>query len=133
MHTIEKQRGSQKVLAAWQARTLTEEAVREIGTNFEKSPATIERAEVIGGSSPTGLRLSLRYDGDDVPWCGNDITFWLKWLHKVGGSVHPPRIIINGIPHPEWLRLELEFGNVAGNVAQGIDVAGLRNGGGLGG
>jgi hypothetical protein len=108
-------------MAAWKARTLTEESVREIAQALDKSPATVEGIIVVGGSSASGLQVTLRYDGDDVPWCGNDISFWLAWLRKHGGGVvHPPKVIINGTPWPDLAIVELGFGNVnpaAGEVA----------------
>ena len=64
-------RGSEKLLDAWKSRALTEDAVHEIANALEQSPARVERADA------TGVRLSLRYDGDDLPSCGNDILFWL--------------------------------------------------------
>ena len=112
-------RGSEKVMAAWNARMLSEESISEIARQFEESPATVESADVVGGEHPTGLRVSLRYDGEDGPWCGNDILFWLKWHLGHGGVVHPPKIIINGIPFPDLVRMELDFGHV-GEQAGGI-------------
>jgi hypothetical protein len=117
-------RGSEKVMAAWKARTLTEASVKEIGAAFDKSPATIEGAAFVGGENPTGLRVSLAYEGDDGPWCGNDILFWLKWHQSHGGTPRPPRIIINGIPFPDIVRMELDFGNVAEHVPVLEDLAG---------
>src|ERR1700704_6205089 len=106
-------RGSERLMAAWHARALTEESVREIASALEQSSATVLGAYVSGGASPTGVTLSLAYEGDDVPQCGNDIMFWLKWhLHHGGAGVRPPRIIINGIPFPDLVRLELDFGHV---------------------
>lgn len=70
-------RGSEKLLDAWKSRALTEDAVHEIANALEQSPARVERADVVGGADATGVRLSLRYDGDDLPSCGNDILFWL--------------------------------------------------------
>ncbi len=122
-------RGSEKLMAAWRARALTEESVKEIAAALDKSPAKVEGAAVAGGASPTGVRLSLRYDGDDGPWCGNDILFWLKWhlSHGGGGVVRPPKIIIDGIPFPDLVRMEIDFGHVGdpgpveiGNIAQGF-------------
>ena len=109
-------RGSEKLMAAWKTRALTEELVREIATQFEKSPAKVETADVVGGATPTGVRVRLRYDGDDGPWCGNDILFWLRWHleHGTGGVVKPPKIIINGMPFPDLVRMELDFGQVEG-------------------
>ena len=81
-----EKRGSEKLMAAWKARALTEESVREIAEALDKSPAKLEGAEVVGGGTATGVRVSLRYDGDDGPWCGNDILFWLKWHLQNGGN-----------------------------------------------
>ena len=80
---------------------LTEGSIKEIAASFEKSPATIEGATFVGGEHSTGLSLSLSYEGDDGPWCGNDILFWLKWHLEHGGTPRPPRIIINGMPFPD--------------------------------
>ena len=106
-------RGSERLMAAWNARALTEESVKEIAAALEASPATVLGANVIGGAHPTGVSLSLAYEGDDVPLCGNDILFWLRWhINHGGGGVRPPRIIINGIPFPDLVRIELDFGHV---------------------
>jgi hypothetical protein len=122
-------RGSEKLMEAWNARSLTEASVREIADAFAKSPAKVEGAQVVGGASPTGMRVALRYDGDDGPWCGNDILFWLRWHITHGGTVRPPKIIINGVPRPELVRMELDFGvveeagpdpgSLAGGLARG--------------
>lgn len=117
--TDQSQRGSEKLLRAWKTRVLNDDSVREIANALEKSPAKLEGCEIIGGENPTGLRLSLRYDGDDGPWCGNDIQFWIQWLLKHGGHgpvIVPPKIIINGIPWPEVVHMELNFGQVETNV-----------------
>jgi hypothetical protein len=109
---VEKEvRGSEKLMAAWKARALTEESVKEIADALDKSPAKVEGADVTGGGTPTGVRLSLRYDGDDGPWCGNDILFWLKWHFKHGGNVVSPTIFINGRPWPDLVKLDLTFGH----------------------
>lgn len=126
MATKEK-RGSEKVMAAWKARVLTEASIKEIAAAFEKSPATIEGATFVGGEHATGLSLSLSYDGDDGPQCGNDILFWLKWHQSNGGVPRPPRIIINGIPFPDLVRMELDFGHV-GEQAGGIQDLGAEIG-----
>lgn len=104
-------RGSEKLLAAWKTRTLTEDSVREIGDSFDKSPAKIHAAKVLGGSNATSVQLSLSYTGDDIAYCGNDIMFWLKWHLKHGGRPREPRIIINGTPVIDFLRVHLSFGN----------------------
>ena len=129
----DKKRGSEKIMAAWQSRALTEESVREIAGAFEKSPARIEGANVVGGEHATGMRLSLAYDGDDGPWCGNDILFWLKWHLGHGGVVRPPRIIINGIPFPDLVRMELDFGHVGDEVPGLADLQGELGAGRFGG
>jgi len=124
MATTREKRGSEKVMAAWKARVLTEASIKEIAASFEKSPATIEGATFVGGEHSTGLSLSLSYEGDDGPWCGNDILFWLKWHLSHGGNPRPPRIIINGTPFPDLVRVELDFGHV-GEQAPGLqDLAG---------
>jgi hypothetical protein len=105
-------RGSERLLAAWNARRLTEEGMAEIAKALDASPAAVEAAVVSGGEHATGVRMTLAYDGDDTPWCGNDLRFWLEWHRRHGGSPRPPRIIIDGTPWPEWIRLVLEFGSV---------------------
>ena len=107
-------RGSEKLMAAWKTRALTEESIGEIGKALDDSPANLEEAAVSGGSDASGVRLALSYQGDDVAWCGNDIIFWLKWHLKFGGTVKPPIIIINGTPYPDYVRMQLDFGHVAG-------------------
>ncbi|KPF68492.1 hypothetical protein IP84_09310 [beta proteobacterium AAP99] len=109
------QRGSARLLAAFKARSFSEEAIRELAAHLDKSPASVEGALVKGGSAATGVSLTLAYSGDDVPQCGNDMAFWLAWLRRHGGggfTPRRPRIIINGIPFPDWLRLELSAGEV---------------------
>jgi hypothetical protein len=114
----QEKRGSEKLLGAWKARTLTDASVMEIAQALDKSPAKVEAAGMLGGGETSGIRVSLTYEGDDTPYCGNDIAFWLKWHLNHGGTVRPPRIIINGTPWPELIRMELEFGNPA--VSQGV-------------
>ena len=104
--------GSEKLLAAWKARALSDDSVKEIAGALDKSPANVDSVRVFGGASATGLQVSLSYTGDDIPICGNDMQFWLNWLRRHGGQPRPPRVIINGIPFPEILRLELDFGHV---------------------
>ena len=116
-----EKRGSEKLMAAWKQRSLTEEGVREIAAELEKSRATIEKVNVVGGQDATGMQVLLSYEGDDVPWCGNDLAFWLKWRRRFGGTVRPPRIIINGIPVPDLVRVQLDFGHVGGEHA-GVDL-----------
>lgn len=121
-------RGSERLLAAWKARSLTEESVREIAAALEKSPATVERASVVGANA-SGLNVSLTYDGDDVPICGNDLQFWLRWHRIHGGDPQPPIVIINGTPILDHVRLELNFGH-AGNDLGVQDVGRAVRGGG---
>jgi hypothetical protein len=130
-----KSRGSEKLLAAWKSRVLTDEAFKEIAGELEKSPAVIEEVSVVGGANATGVMMTLSYSGDDIPRCGNDLAFWLKWHRVYGGRMRPPRILINGIPFPDLLRVQLEFGDVGGPLREvsrfdrldqlgGIDVRG---------
>lgn len=106
-----KKRGSEKLLAAWKTRSLSEESVLEIAKALDESPARVDSANVVGGANPSGVQLALSYSGDDVPMCGNDILFWLRWHLKHGGEVKPPRIIINGTPFPDLVRMEVDFGH----------------------
>ena len=115
---MEEIRGSDKLRAAWRARALSEDAVNEIAKAIDNSPAIVEGVEMHGGGEPSGMSLTLRYDGDDVPQCGNDILFWLRWHLTHGGAVKPPKIIINGIPYPELLRMRLDFGTVDAPLEQ---------------
>lgn len=127
----QEKRGSEKLMAAWQARALTEKSIREIADALDKSPAKVVSASFAGGEHSTGVRLSLRYDGDDGPWCGNDILFWLRWHRTYGGVLRPPRIIINGIPWPDLVRMELDFGYVGENVQNVADLSGQVARGGI--
>ena len=130
----EAKRGSEKLMAAWKARALTEASVREIATALDKSPAKVESVNVVGGSDATGLQISLSYEGDDTPWCGNDILFWLRWHRTHGsGGIKPPRILINGIPFPDLIRVDLEFGHPGGHSPSLPNLAGELSGGGLSG
>jgi hypothetical protein len=108
----QKTRGSEKLMAAWSARRLSEESVGEIAAALDESPATVDSARVVGGEDATGIHVTMSYDGDDVPRCGNDILFWLHWHRKYGGVVRPPRIIINGTPYPDLVTVHLGFGDV---------------------
>jgi hypothetical protein len=120
----EGKRGSEKLIAAWKARSLTDESVRELAAALEKSPAKVEGVAFSGGSDAAGLQLSLRYDGDDGPWCGNDLQFLLTWLRRHGIASAVPRVIINGTPWPDLVRLHVNIGNVPdgdvrGNIGEG--------------
>jgi hypothetical protein len=117
-HVTARTRGSAKLLDAWRTRTLSEESLKEIAGALDASPATVERAHVTGGEQPTGVQLSLRYEGDDVPWCGNDLQFWLQWLRKHGGKPRPPRVIIDGTPFPDLIHVDLEFGSPVAELPQ---------------
>lgn len=107
----QKIRGSEKLMAAWNARTIGEDAFGEIAQAIDESPATLTSADVSGGEAPTGVQLSLSYADDDVPLCGNDLLFWLRWHRKYGGRPRPPRIIIDGTPFPDLVLVDLDFGH----------------------
>ncbi|AZP11901.1 hypothetical protein [Undibacterium parvum] len=125
--TTQKLRGSEKLLSAWKNRTLSEESVREIAKALDESPAQVLAAKVIGGSDATGVQLSLSYSGDDVPRCGNDILFWFKWHHIHGGEMRPPRIIIDGTPFPDLVRMELDFGVTRVGLREDLNLPGQLN------
>lgn len=130
----QKLRGSEKLLSAWKNRTLTEDSIREIARALDESPAQVLAARVVGGSNATGVQLSLAYEGDDVPRCGNDLLFWFKWHRIHGGEVRPPRIIIDGTPFPDLVRMELNFGDVTPGLPEIMDIAGqFSRGAGIGG
>ena len=126
----QQKRGSEKLMAAWKARTLTEKAVGEIAEALEKSPGKVEIVNIVGGTNATGIQLRMAYEGDDVPMCGNDILFWLKWHINHGGVVRPPKIIINGTPFPDLVRLEVDFGHVGANGPGIADIPGVQGVGG---
>ena len=119
-------RGSERLLAAWKSRELTEEAISEIANGFDESPAVVESVRIHGGASASGVSATVSYDGDDIPYCGNDIRFWLHWHLRHGGAPRPPRIIIKGTPVPEQVRLDLDFGwTTDGRPPAGVEVGPL--------
>lgn len=111
--TPPKQRGSEKLMSAWRHRVLSEDAVQEIAKSLDESAAHVLGVSVVGGQHATGVQLTLAYEGDDIPRCGNDLTFWLKWHLKHGGEVKPPRIIIDGIPWPEIVKMVIDYGDTS--------------------
>jgi hypothetical protein len=120
-----KTRGSEKLMAAWNARRLTDESVGEIAAALDESPATLDSAHVVGGEDATGLQVAMSYSGDDIPICGNDLRFWLFWHRKYGGVPKPPRIFIKGIPYPELLTVHLSFGDVGPGPVEQPEQAGF--------
>lgn len=127
----EKCRGSAKLMDAWKHRALTEESVQEIAESLSKSPARVTAASVHGGADATGLSLTLNYDGDDIPRCGNDLAFWLGWHRRFGGVVLPPRVIIKGTPRPDFLEIQLGYGHVAPGQPGQLDLPGIAGGVGV--
>jgi len=104
-------RGSEKLKLAWENRALTEEAVAEIAEAIDASPAEVASVRVLGGREAVGVEVSKRYGFDDGDICGNDLSFWLKWLGRHGGGGYvPPIVIINGIPVPIELLVTYTFG-----------------------
>jgi len=98
----------------WGARILNDAALREIAAALAASPAIVLSGHIVGGDHPTGVMLSLAYEGDDVLACGADILFWLRWQAAHGSQpARPPRIVVNRAGElPELVRLELDFGDV---------------------
>jgi hypothetical protein len=111
-------------------RRLTDEAMREIAEALKASPAIVLSGQIVGGEDrPTGVMLSLAYEGDDIPACGADILFWLRWQAAHGDSeIRPPRVIVNDARElPELVRLELDFGDVeASEQASAPGMSGVR-------
>jgi hypothetical protein len=108
-------------------RLLSDESLREIADALHASPAIVLSGNIVGGDHPTGVMLSLAYEGDDVAACGKDILFWIRWhmAHGNGGGLRAPRIIINPASElPEMVRLELDFGSVDRGWHDGLDDAG---------
>lgn len=96
-------------------RPLTDQSLHEIADALHKSPAMVLSGHIVGGDRPTGVMLSLAYEGEDIAACGTDILFWIRWhlAHGNGGAQRAPRIVINPASElPALIRLELDFGAV---------------------
>ncbi|MEA2219145.1 MAG: MerR family transcriptional regulator, copper efflux regulator [Solirubrobacteraceae bacterium] len=118
-------RGSEKLMAALDARGIGAEAIEEIAEAIERSPATVDSAHVVGDDDRiTGLKLSLSYADEDVPRCGNDIAFWRDW-HRTHGkaSLLDSYVLVNGVP-PYYLTLDVHFGDAVRQPARGPIAAG---------
>jgi hypothetical protein len=112
-------RGSEKLKLAWENRALTEDAVAELAEALDASPADVTSVRVLGGRDAVGVEVSKRYGFDDGDICGNDMSFWLAWLRRHGGGGYvPPKVIINGIPHPIELFVTYTFGRPEAQVHQ---------------
>lgn len=97
--------------------------MREIADALEASPAMVLSGNIIGGDRPTGVMLSLAYEGEDVLQCGLDLLFWLRW-HTAHGFEHvrAPRIIVNSARElPELIRVEMDFGYVGHGAVEAFD------------
>ena len=58
------------------------------------------------------MSVGLTYRNEAIDDCGNDITFWLRWLRRHAAVVDVGRpILIDGV-WPEVLKVTLPFGNV---------------------
>jgi hypothetical protein len=121
------QRGSEKLLDAWRRRSLTEESVKDIAANLDESKGVVEDVQFVGGSSPTGVNLSVAYSGEGLPWCGNDLQYILKWHRKFGGNPRPPIILIDGTPaDPDVIRMQMSFGDVRAEALEQLANLGKR-------
>jgi hypothetical protein len=122
-------RGSERLMAALNSR-LTEESIGDIARILDSSPGVVEDIEVHGDAEPTGVSLTVSYSGDDGVWCGNDIRFWWEWMRKHGGVPKPPRIIINGTPWPDFLKLKVTYGrDPIADIPTIADLPNLKQGG----
>lgn len=103
-------RGSELVLQAWKNRQahLTEDFVKELSEILAQSPGKVQSVEFEGGAAPHAATLSIAYDGEDIPICGND----LRLLHKLTGKhgISGPVVIINGVPALDRMNLEVQLG-----------------------
>ncbi len=106
------ERGSEKLLAAWKARQLTDQSVQDIAEGLGKSSAEVHSIEFHGGARPTGVAVGLTYRDGTIEECGTDITLWLAWLRRYAAEVEfDRRILIDGV-WPDLLTVTLPFGNV---------------------
>ena len=107
--------GSEKLYAAWNARALTKESLAEIGQALDASAGVVKAVELSGGAEPTGVAVTLEYNGDDILQCGPDLTNWLVLQQKLGAGVRvPPHFNPIGIPTIEELRVVLHYGHPSG-------------------
>src|SRR6187402_2798191 len=120
------ERGSLRLREAWKHRVLTEEGIEAIAKSLDESSANVESVVFSGGDNATGVTMSLVYDADDIPRCGNDLASWLAWHRKFGGGGFvPPRIFTHGILNPELVRIVLTYGSTAPAQAPRVEVPGF--------
>lgn len=96
-----RERGSQKLLEAWKSRDqrlITEDHIQQLAEVLEQSPAVVDDVTVVGGDEADGVGFALSYYGDDIPFCGNDMSKILELLRRLGTPSQPPVVIINGKP-----------------------------------
>ena len=107
------ERGSAVLRQAWERKGfhLTDDMVGEIVDQLDVSPATVHDVRVTGGAMPTGISIDVSYEGDDVPWCGNDLSWLIAWhLKHQAPTVCIPRPLVDGIPFPDLIKATLHFG-----------------------
>ena len=116
MSTIDMtERGSARLLKAFEERgvVLSEDLVRGLAEALDGSEAKLGGAWVAPGTEPTGFGMSLAYDGEDLPRCGNDMQWLLELLRKYGtGGVPTIDVIINGRPRIDRALLLVSVGAI---------------------
>jgi hypothetical protein len=105
------ERGSAVLLKAWQAGVirLNDEIVTGLSEVLNGIQGHVETARV--GESRGAVAVEIAYD-EDTPQCGNDLNRLFRWIHDFGGDI-PVRVLINGVPAFDSLRVLLEVGNVS--------------------
>jgi hypothetical protein len=105
-----EERGSAVLLTAWQSGVikLNDEVVTGLSEVLNGIQGRVETARV--GEGRESVAVEIAYD-EDTPQCGNDLSLLFRWIHDAGGDI-PVRVLINGIPAFDSVRVVLEVGNV---------------------
>jgi hypothetical protein len=112
-------RGSSRLFEAWderRTRVITDDHVKALADALESSPAVVDDVQVVGGDQATGLGFSLTYAGDDIPFCGNDLSRILELLRRLGTPSQEPIVIINGRPALDRLTVLATLGVLPANA-----------------
>jgi hypothetical protein len=104
------ERGSAVLLKAWQSGVirLNDEVVTGLSEVLNGIQGRVETARVAEGREAVAVEIA--YD-EDTPQCGNDLSLVFRWIRDVGSDI-PVRVLINGVPAFDSVRVVLEVGNV---------------------